>query len=684
MRISFDWLKEFVEITASPQEVADRLTMVGLEIEGMESVDGDTLFEVNVTPNRPDCLSVLGIAREVAAAFDLPLKIPDTTISSNLPPSDITVEIADSDLCNRYAGRLIRGVSIGDSPEWIKKRLEKCGLRALNNIVDITNYVLLEMGHPLHAFDADKLSGRKIRIARAGQDRDITTLDGVERKLHEDSLLIWDGREPVAVAGVMGGEESSVDAGTKDIFLESAFFDPSSIRRTSKMLGLKTESSYRFERGTDIEFLINALDRAALLMKQISGGAIHGIVDAYPVKYSPATVMVDHKRVNSILGTDLKKEDMRNILEKILIRTDDMGDTFTANPPAFRRDIKEYIDIVEEIARCHGFNRIPVTIPKTGLSAGVLNRKEMYLGNIRDSIRKAGFTEVINYSFMNIMDLNTLSLPDNDLRRRHITLKNPLRQEDSHMRTSLIPSLINNFVYNLSRGVRDIKLFETAKVFIDEGGQLPVEELRLGVISYHENIPVLWKDNLPAFLHTKGALQNLLAELKVQGYSLLSSEEVFLHKGKSADIIIKGKKIGYIGELAPNVIEALNLKIQKPEIIVFELNLDLLMSGLSEKISYAQIPKYPAVDRDMAVILNDSITSGEVLDMIKGYQAALIENIELFDHYKGKNIPPDKKSLGFRITYRSKERTLTDDEVEAVHHSLVNSVLEKTGGTLRG
>jgi phenylalanyl-tRNA synthetase beta chain len=685
MRVSFEWLKDFVAITATPQEVANRLTMAGLEIEGIEVVDGDQVFGVNVTPNRPDCLSILGVAREVAAAFNLPLKIPVSAIPGDIPSADFRVEILDPELCNRYTGRLITGVRIGDSPQWLKDRLEKCGIRSLgNNVVDITNYVLLEFGHPLHAFDADKLRDRTVRVARAGVARVVTTLDGVERKLPEEALLIWDAKEPVAVAGIMGGEESSVTSETGNIFLESAWFEPTSIRRTSKALGLRSESSYRFERGTDIEFLVMALDRAALLMKETGGGTIHGTVDAYPVRYEPPAIDVSYDKVNALLGTSLQKDDMLGILSGIGMKTEDRGDVFTLAPPAYRRDVKEYIDVVEEVARLYGYPNIPVQVPKTPLSGGTLNRREIMIRAVRESMRKAGFTDVVNYSFMNPADLDMLGIPVDDRRRKHLGVRNPLRSEESLMRTTLVTSLLNNFVYNLSRGVREIRFFEIARVFIDEGKRLPSEELRLGGIFYRENAPSLWKENVPAFFIAKGALQSLLEELKIGALSYVPSSEVFLHSGKSADITQNGACLGFIGEIGPYVVERLDLKVSKPEIIVFELDLDALLALVPEKLVYTPIPKYPSIERDVSIVLDDSISASEVLEYVRGYRSEFIESAELFDHYKGKNIARGRKSLAFRVIYRRSDRTLTDTEVESAHQELVDHLLKKTGGELRG
>lgn len=683
MRVSFEWLKEFVNVTASLEEVAARLTMAGLEIEGTENVNGDTVFEVNVTPNRPDCLSMLGVAREVAAAFETPLKIPDTKISNEIPGSDVTVDILDQDLCMRYAGRVIKGVTVGESPTWIRDRLEKYGIRSLNSIVDITNYVLVELGHPLHAFDADKLHGGRIRVARAGRNRTILTLDGIERKLPDKALLIWDGREPVAIAGIMGGEDSAVTQETVNVFLESAYFEPTSVRRTSRLLGLRSESSYRFERGTDIEFLEKALDRAALLIIETGGGRIHEIADAYPVKFASPRIEVKYDRVNALLGTSIENSAIRGLLEKIGLKVQDRGDFFYVYPPAYRRDILEYFDVVEEVARLYNFGNIPVTIPRTIISGGKPNARDSNIAGIRDSVLKSGFSEVINYSFMNPSDLDLLSIPEADARRKTIEIRNPLRREDSLMRTMLVPSLLNNFLYNFSRGARDIRLFEISRVFIDSGGQLPVEELKLGGILYRENLPSLWMENAGSFYLAKGAVQALSEELKIGAVAFKPSSEVFLHPGKSADIFIKGAKAGFIGELGPEVVARLDLKISKPEIVVFEIALDLLLKAAPEKLVYSEIPKHPPIQRDVAIILQRDINSEEVMDRILEYKSQYLEKAEIFDCYMGKNIPKDKKSLGFRLTYRAVDRTLTDNEVEPVHERLVKHILEKTGGQLR-
>jgi phenylalanyl-tRNA synthetase beta chain len=695
MLISYEWLKELVEISAAPEEVSKTLTMIGLEVEGETSVQGDTVFEVNVTPNRPDCLSSIGIARELSAAFKTPLKLPLHEIKNGQPVSDFSVEILNPDLCNRYTGRVITGVKISDSPEWMKSRLEKCGIRSINNVVDITNYVLLEFGHPLHAFDADTLTGKKIIVStpdsfnnlrgtrNAERSTKFKTLDGVEREIPGGSLLIWDAERPVAVAGVMGGANTEVTEKTRNIFLESAYFEPSSIRKTSKRLGLSSESSYRFERGTDIEFLEKAVDRAALLIKEIAGGTVHKIIDEYPVKYVSGPVTAKCEKINKLLGISATNAEIFGILGLLGIPSENKGDTFIACPPAHRRDIKRDSDIAEEIARIYGYNNISITNPQSSLSSGRLNQRRINLNKVRDAIRKCGFTEVINFSFMSMSALDMIEIPDSDRRRKTIALSNPLNQDECLLRTSLVPALIGNLKYNLDRGMKDIRIFEMARIFEDIGNSLPLEELRLGGILYKEKAPSLWKEDARGFYIAKGALESLFEELMISGYSFSPSSEPFLHGGQSADIHISNSRIGYVGVMGPEIVEKLDLKKQKPEIVLFELNLDLLLSVTPDSIQYVSIPKFPAVERDIALTVDEALPSARIKEIINSYPSELIEEVSVFDYFKGGNIPQGKKSLAFNIVYRSKERTLTDEEIEGLHSSLVGYIAEKTGGELR-
>jgi phenylalanyl-tRNA synthetase beta chain len=684
MRVPFEWLKEFVEIAVAPEEVAEKLTMIGLEVEGIEAVDGDKVLEVNVTPNRPDCISILGIAREISAAYHIPLKIPQHDMDSEQPVADFSIEIVRPELCNRYTGRLMKDVKISDSPSWIKNRLEKCGIRAINNIVDITNYVLLEFGHPLHAFDADTIHGKKIIVNTAGKNNKIVTLDGIERALPEDALLIWDSTRPIAIAGVMGGLKTEVSAHARNIFLESAYFAPSSIRKTSKKLNLFSESSYRFERGADIEFLENALNRTAQMIHEIAGGTIHEIVDAYHVKYVPETVRVRYEKINKILGTEVPRGDMLEILKKLGMSVQDKGEFFYVSPPPYRRDIQRENDIAEEVARFFGYDRIRSTIPKSSLSCGLLNERTNYIDRTREVMRKSGFTEIITYSFMSPTNLDMFNIPQTDRRWHTIGIKNPLRQEESLLRTTLIPALLDRFKYNLDRGQKDIRFFEIARVFQDTGETLPLEDLMLGGLYYRERVPSLWGEDVKGFFVSKGVLESMFTEFKIQEFSFSPSSEPFLHQGQSADIYAAGARLGSVGVISPEIAEKLDLKRHNPEIVLFEINLDLVCTLITKPVQYVPIPKYPAVERDIAVVVDETLPASEIQNMIKTFSSELIETVSIFDVYRGEHIPEGKKSLAFNIVYRSRERTLTDDEVERVHTELVDSVLRRTGGELRG
>jgi phenylalanyl-tRNA synthetase beta chain len=683
MRVPCEWLRELVETAATPDEIAGRLTMLGLEVEGSESVEGDVVFEVNVTPNRPDCLSMIGIARELSAAFGVPLKIPQHAINEKLSASGFSVEILNPGLCRRYTGRVIKGVRISASPQQMKERLEKCGLRSVNNVVDVTNYVLLEFGHPLHAFDADRIEGRKIVVDTAGGDGKIVTLDGVERALPEDALLIRDSRRPIAIAGIMGGSGTDVSEKTENIFLESAYFEPFSVRRTSKRLNLVSESSYRFERGTDIEFMESALNRAALMITDVAGGTIHEIIDVYPVKFMPEPFDVSFGRVNKMLGTTISKRDLLGMLRGLGISVEDRGETFAVYPPSHRRDIRGDSDVAEEVARVFGYNMIPTTVPRSPLSSGRFSKRAMDIGRVREGIRKSGFTEVINYSFMSAAALDMIGIPDSDRRRKVIFVNNPLSQEEGLLRTTLAPALITNLKYNLDRGMKDIRLFEISRVFEDIGNTLPSEEGRLGGIFYRDKVPSLWKDDASGFFIAKGALESLFKELKISDYSYSPSSEPFLHKGQSADISIQYSRGGYLGVLSPEVVERLELKKQKPEIVLFELDLDLLLRVIPDSILYVPVAKYPPVERDIAIVVDETMPSSDVMDIIRAFPSDLIEEITVFDYFRGGNIPPGKKSLAFSIVYRSKDRTLRDEEVEGLHASLLDYLVEKTQGEIR-
>ncbi|MCI0469041.1 MAG: phenylalanine--tRNA ligase subunit beta [Nitrospirae bacterium] len=715
MRVPFEWLREIVEIPADAGEAAHCLTMLGLEVESMDLVDGDTVFEVNVTPNRPDCLSIVGIARELSAAYGNPLNFPEHDITAETDRLDFNIDIVDTDLCHRYAGRIIKQIKIGESPDWLKKRLEKCGIRTINNIVDITNYVLLELGHPLHAFDLDLLKGKAIRVGAAdsvkgkGAAVKITALDGVEHTATGDTLLIWDAERPVAIAGIMGGRDTEVRDTTANIFIESAYFKPSSIRRTSKMLGIKTESSYRFERGADIEMLKNALDRAAYLIKEIAGGMICGRIDIYPKSHPVPELNLRFKRVREILGIKLSDAKIFGYLKSLGIDAEKASGGLIVKPPSFRRDLNREIDLIEEIMRIHGYDKAPSSLPMTTI--GIENAhqrsesaKYALKKRIKDSILKAGFTEAINFSFLGQQDIDLLCIEPGDERRCLLKKLNPLRIEDSYMRTTLVPSLLKNLMHNLAHDNKEISLFELSKIFINTKGRneadmeslLPVEKENLALLYYSEKSRSLYKEQAHEFYIIKGVAEALLMDLGINDYSFERSQEPFLHPGQSADIYLGSQRtgdstqdkemrqrIGYVGAVSPLIIDSLGIKAHKPSLYVMEICIDPLIPYLRGAIKYSPLPKYPSIERDTAIVVDSSVNASDILHWLKLYPSDIIEDVNIFDVYQGKGIPEGKKSIAFNVRYRAFDRTLRDEEADAIHIALNEYIAGKTNGQIR-
>ncbi len=688
MLLPVEWLKDFIEIKESTKEISDMLTMIGLEVEGEETSDGDAVFEVNITPNRPDCLSVIGIARELRAATGRTLKLPDYDITDEFE-EDFQV-IIDSPFCNRYTGRIIKGIRTGESPDWIKKRLELSGIRPVNNIVDITNYVLMELGHPLHAFDLDKLSGKTIRVNPAGKTLRFKTLDNTERTIPEEGLLIRDAERPVAIAGIMGGLETEVSEKTTNILLESAYFEPASIRRTSRLLGLKTESSYRFERGTDIEGLSVALDRAAYLIKKLCGGVVSKKIDLYPVKPEKEKIRLRYNRITRILGIDVPQQDVLNILDLLGFSINSTSESeIMLTVPSYRIDIQDETDLIEEIGRHYGYEKIPEQIPLAPVGPlspdSLVKRTEQKSGinKTKELVRTSGFNEAINFSFMNPRMLDTLNISETDERRKTVTLINPLRKENPSMRTFLLPSLVENLIHNMNQGIRDIKLFEVSRVFINEGKTQPHEKPVLGAIYLYRHGQKLWEDNVEVYYILKGIIEKIFQANLISPYTFSPTTEPFLHPGKSADIHAVDVRVGYVGCLSPEIKNALDLKHIKSEVGVFELDLMSLVEHTGKEITYTALPRFPYVQRDISLLVDSTIASEEILVLIRSFPSELIEDSWIFDLYQGKNIPGGNRSLGFTIQYRAKDRTLTDEEVDRLHQEIITYLIKKTGGQLR-
>ncbi|GAQ95803.1 phenylalanyl-tRNA synthetase beta chain [Thermodesulfovibrio aggregans] len=690
MKVLFSWLKDYIDGQIELEKLTDSLTMAGLEVGAVEDFHGDKVIDIEITPNRADCLSLIGIAREIKALFGLRLKKPSFKIQNEKAEPDFKIFIINQALCYRYAGRIIKNVKVGPSPDWLKKRLEASGLRSINNVVDVTNYVLLEWGHPLHAFDLDLLEGKQIRVGTPkdfGMDSvEITTLDGVKRQLCSDDLLIWDGVKPVAIAGIMGGANTEVTDKTTNVLLESAYFKPERIRKTSKRLGLSTEASYRFERGTDIEALKQALDRAAFLIQQIAGGEIYEPIDIYPVKVPLKEVVFTPEKIRLFLGATITDEEILKILELLEIDVTKKDSGYIAKIPSHRQDISIEEDIAEEVARIYGYDKIPAQLPRAFRYVEQnheLAQKRKFLNLIRDYMISLGYSEAINFSFMSAEDLDLFEIPENDARRQFISLLNPLRQEESIIRTMLLPNLLKNVEKNTARGIENLKLFEIGRVFIAKAGKsLPEETVHLGIIAKKEDFKTPFKDDPYDFYALKGVIDGFFRHFKIKNVFYVRSKEPFLHAGQSADIILNGEKIGFVGVISPKLISKLNFKT-KPFICMTEIDLDRIFLSVQNEIKYKPFSTFPPVKRDVALILPVDFESQKLLDIINSSGNEFIEDVYIFDVYQGKGIPEGQKSIAFRITYRALDRTLTTEEVESFHKRLIEKLIAETGASLR-
>jgi phenylalanyl-tRNA synthetase beta chain len=649
----------------------------------------DVVMEIELTPNRSDCLSIIGIAREVSAITGNPLRKPKidfqegTTQAKNLT----SVAINDSDLCPRYSARLIMGVKVGESPQWMKRRLESVGLRSISNVVDVTNYVLIELGHPLHAFDFDKLTEKRIVVRRINPNETIKTLDEQDRKLDKDMLVIADAERAVAVAGVMGGAGTDVTENTVNVLIESAYFNPISISKTAKALGMHTEASHRFERGTDIEGIITALNRTTQLIQQLAGGEVcSGIIDTYPSPQEKIIVDLRPERVNAVLGTDLNIDDMKKYLNSIEFQAEKHSDNLKVTVPTFRPDVSREIDLIEEIARLYGYDNIPITMPASEIppisDAEYLTASKIKFRNrIRKALTAFGLMEVLNYSFHGADAFDMLKLEEDHKYRNVLRLRNPLSENQSTIRTTLLPILLENIKYNMNRRTNDIHIFEIGRVFHPlEGEKQPYEpEYVSGAMTGLINAQIWNQSTRPVdFFDIKGAVESILDELGIHSYQLKPASNLPFQSGRSAEIIVDGVSLGVFGEIHRNVLVSYDIE---QNVYMFELCFDELMK-FSTMGKFETLPVFPSVYRDMAIILPYDVPASQVDELIKS-AGELVRNVNLFDVYKGKQVPDNMKSLAFSIEYYSSDKTLTDEEVDEIHQKIISMLKEKFGAELR-
>lgn len=678
MKISYNWLGELVELSLKPKELGERLTMAGLAVEAVEPAGDDFLLDIDLTSNRPDALSHIGVAREAAIVCGTSLKPREAALSESDEPAEAlaAVEILDPDLCPRYAARIVRGVRVGPSPAWLIERLEAIGQRPVNNIADITNYVMFEMGQPTHAFDLNLLDDRRIIVRRARAGERLRTLDGVERELNSNMLVIADRDRAVAVAGVMGGEDTEINSRTTDVLIESAYFTPSSIRQTARALGLSTEASYRFERGADYEAQARAADRVAGLVAEIAGGRVtRGVIDEHPRKITREPVRLRESRVERLTGLKVDVEKSAEILRRLGFEVELLRDKeeLLATAPSFRVDIAREEDLVEEVARHTGYDLIEVTLPAwSGL--GNFLPGEARRRRAQTVLTGLGFDEAVSFSFVN-GERDRLFRPD---AVEAVGLSNPIDVNESEMRVSLVTGLLDALQRNFNHGNRDVKLFELGRVFESQGeGERPLEREMMGLVLSGEVAPESWRGNRPVdFYDLKGAVENTFAAMNISGFTIERARVEYLHPGQSAVFIREGQEFARFGRLHPRV--ASQYKFRQ-HVFVGEIEFGRLLEVASDAVRYSALPRLPVSTRDVSALVPEQVMWGEIERAVRELGIAEIVSVQIFDMYKGKGVPEGFRSLAFRVTYRGDGVTLTDEEV-ARHHEQVRETLQRQFG----
>ena len=654
----------------------------------------DTILELEITPNRPDCMSVAGVAREVGAVLGEAVTLPASSpAESGVPVAGLAeVTIANGELCSRYTARLIRNVKIGPSPEWLAERVQAAGARSINNVVDITNYVMFELGQPLHAFDADLLArndaGRiviDVRLAKEGEE--LRTLDGQDRHLTADTMLITDPSGPVALAGVMGGESTEVSDVTVNILLEAASFSAASVSRTCRRLGLLSEASVRFERGVDAAGCAAALDRAAALMAELAAGEVApGIIDTYPTPTTPRELTLRVKRLHAILGDEIPAEEAADILERLgcAVRAEgsDAEPSLKVTVPTFRPDLGREIDLIEEVLRIHGMERVTPTLPAGRGRVGELTRAQLWRERVGAILRACGLNETMTYSFTDPGDIERLGyeLPEGEIA---CEILNPMSAEQSVLRQLLLPGLLRSVSYNQRRGVNNVHLYEIGSTFrASSGRKQPKERVMVGGALAGAWHPPSW--NEPAaplgFFDGKGVLEAIAHELGLQRFKVRAAEIAFLQPGRSAEVLLGGEVIGWLGEVHPTIAEAFDATTP---ITVFELELASLVRAAKDVKPFADVPRFPAVDHDVALIVAEAVTAERLEQAARSAGGKLLESVRVFDVYRGDTVPAGKKSVALALTYRAPDRTLTAEEVDVAHEKLVRKMSGAVGAELR-
>lgn len=664
--------------------ILDRELVVGQPLSSGLELE-DWILNLDLTPNRPDCLSILGVARDVAALCGSRLKRPEVKlrrVDVQTAQERAQVDIQDPRACPRYAARVIEGIKIKESPFWVKRKLYSAGMRPINNVVDVTNLVMLETGHPLHAFDYDLFSSngnldhKRVVVRKAQEGEKFITLDEIERTLNREILLITDGSEAMAIAGIMGGLKSEVSPHTGTVLLESAYFDPRVIRRGRMFLGLSTESSQRFERGADPNGVLQAADRAAQLLETLAEGKVlKGVVDAYPVPIQPVQIELRPKRVNRLLSTDLGTQQITDILTSLELKVTRNSD-LEVEIPTFRPDLTREIDLIEEIARIYGYANIKTSLQASGSLVTQVHREDELARSIRHLLGAKGYFEVIT---------NNLVDPEMSVRLTpgcaQVSILNPLSHDLSSLSTTLAYGLLGVVSRNKNRQEKNVRIFELGKVFSGGKDKLPEERLHLGIAISGERVPRHWESEEAEvdLYDIKGVVEELLDHLRVPS-EIKPDESAPLRPGRSFRVLGNGEKMGIIGEVSEDISKAFGIK---DKVFLAELDLDRIVAGVPKQKQFSPLPKFPAADRDIAVVADEALPSQTIREKMEERGGSLIEEITLFDVYRGKQVASGKKSLAYSIRYRSREKTLTDEEVDDIHRKVISALKKAFGITLR-
>ncbi len=659
MKVSLDWLKEYVDIGLPLPQLLERLTMIGLVAERWEERGGDVVLDVETYANRPDTLGHLGIAREVAAMLEQPMKEPSRTmIELPVRTSDLVdVQILDEDLCPRYCGIIVKGVTVAPSPDWLRKRIEAMGLNSINNVVDITNFVLFATAQPIHAFDLAKIAGPRIVIRRAKKGESIRTLDGKDVFLSAEMLVIADEKRPVAIAGIIGGEDSAVSATTEDVFIESAYFDPVSVRKTSKSMGLQTDASYRFERGADISFAPKAAMLAASLLAEFGGKTTKDVVNIYPRPRKNKEIVLRYRRIGDLLGVDVGEEFVEKTAAFLgfTIKPNQKG-AWQVQVPSWRVDIEREADLIEEIARFYGYDKIPIAVPPLEVLQPVPSNKDK-VQKLCQQLFHQGFDEVINQSFADPGQETVLASG-----KIPVEIRNPISSKASCLRTSLLGSLLENTAWNKNRGLEGVHIFEMGNVYYRTDGAA-CEELCLGLSTTGPLDAPHWKKKAVEtdIFHLKGACQAMMEILRYEPFSFEVKDHHFFDQDSSLALVYKGETIGHLGSVRREILDHYGLE---GPVYAAEICIQVLFGKQPKPFAFVPLPKFPSVIRDLSFLVERNVPYREIEKAIEKISIPYLEAFGLIDQYTGESIPRDKKSLSLRFVYRNPKATLLTEEVD--------------------